>query len=307
MARSIKPINRPIAEKETAHWGTVIENAIESAREAQFSGRLWFQLDAGADFAHLLASVTLLDCWVTVRTKNDRRLFDEESLLNEAVLKSASLGTYEVDVPETNNRPGRRATLEVRYAPVVLNLLPRGGSGGRFPAPLFAVHAREISAVPGDAAPLDWLLLTNRPGSTLEDALDVIRGYTTRWRIEEVHKTWKSVAKVEESSLETLHSFSIWAAVLFSVAIRIERLKYFARLHPKQPASVELSKDEVQTLCAFRKRRADADTLTIAVAVRWIADMGGYMNPHQGPPGSIVLARGLRNLRTIVEARSLEL
>jgi Transposase DNA-binding/Transposase DDE domain len=299
--RTIRAKNRPVAEKEISHWGTCIENAIESSRAAGFKGELWFQLDAGADFSHMLSSATLMSQWVTVRTKRDRRIHEEEHLLMEEVLRSAPVGTYTIDVPETNNRPGRKATLEVRYAPVILHLKPRG-DGGTHPAPLFAVHAREISKVPKNGTALDWMLLTNKPGHTRAAAIEVIEGYTTRWRIEEVHKSWKSATRVEESSLQTLHALSLWAGILFAVAIRIERLKYFSRENPDVPATVELSSNEIRVLCAFRKNLDAAATLTIKTAVRWIADMGGYMNPHQGPPGTIVLARGLENLRSKVDA-----
>jgi hypothetical protein len=300
-ARQKKDTERPIAEKESVHWGTALEQALEGARASGYEGKLWFQLDAGGDFSHLLASATLLNAWLTVRTKNPRSLFQQTGLLHDEVLGKAPVGTMTVEVPQTNNRAGRTAKLELRYVPVVLKLEPRGETGV-FPAPLFAVHAVEVSPLPKSEAPIDWLLLTNKPGSTAADAKAVIAGYSTRWRIEEVHKTWKSVTKVEESALESLHAFAIWAVILFSVAVRIERLKYFSRHHAEEPATVEFSPLEIRTLRAFRKEsssRPVPEMVTIGLAVRWVADMGGYMNPHQGPPGSIVLARGLQRLEQL--------
>jgi hypothetical protein len=292
-----KATNRPIGEKETVHWGTVMEQSIESAKEAEFKGQLWFQLDAGADFAHLLASATLMPQWVTVRCKNPRALFDQEGLVAENILKSQPVGRMVVCVPGNGTRSPREATLELRYGEVVLKLKPRG-DGGTVPAPLYAVHAREVSPVPAGEEPIDWLLLTNKPGSTLEDAKLVVFGYSTRWRIEEVHKTWKSVTKIEESGLESVHSLSVWAIILFSAAIRIERLKYFARAQPEAPATVEFEPHEVEALHILRGVKGPrSGQLTIATAVRWVADLGGYMNPKKGPPGSITIGRGLRHLR----------
>ena len=301
--RSRRSTQRPIGEKETLHWGAVMDQAIVSAAEAGFAGQLWFQLDAGADFAHLLASATLLSPWLTVRTKNPRTLFEEAGLLADKVLEAAPVGTILVSVPGNGSRATREATIELRYAPVVLKLKPRG-EGGTIPAPLFAVHAREISPVPGADA-IDWLLLTNKPGATVEDAKLVVLGYSMRWRIEEVHKTWKSVAKVEESGLQSLHGFTLWAIILFSIAIRIERLKYFARVQPEAPASTELEPHEIDALHVLRGSKASrARPLTIALAVRWIADLGGYMNPKKGPPGSITIARGLNYLRPFARGLS---
>lgn len=292
----------PIGEKETARWGEVMEQTIASSNEAGFAGKLWFQLDAGADFAHLLASATLLTSWVTVRTKNPRSLYEGLGLLRDEVLAAEPMGTMIVSVPGKPNRAPREATLQLTYVPVVLNLRLPGCA--HVPAPLFAVQAREVSPVPKGSEPIHWLLLTNKPGSTLGDAKLVVRGYSTRWRIEEVHKTWKSVTKVEDSGLESLHGFSLWATILFSIAIRIERLKYLSRAQPDAPATVELEQYEVDALLAKRRsksKRAPAGTLTLVTAVLWIADLGGYMNPRKGPPGSIVIARGLNRLRDFAQ------
>ena len=295
--RISKPTNRPIAEKETSHWGTAMEQAMQAALEANFIGQLWFQLDAGADFAHLLASATLMKPWVTVRTRNPRTLFQESDLLLEHVLQSAPVGNMQVEVPLTNSRAARVATLELRYVPVLLKLKPRG-DGGTIPAPLFAVSVREISNLPKHAEPIEWLLLTNKDGETLDDAIAVVKGYTMRWRIEEVHKAWKSTTKVEDSGLESVHAFSILATILFSVAIRIERLKYLARAEPHQPATIEFTDEEIVVLHGMRRvKMKTSKTFSISDAVRWVADLGGYMNPHKGPPGNIIIARGLHRLR----------
>lgn len=306
-----KNTQRPLEEKESAHWLTVMDQSIQAAKEGQFGGTLWFQLDAGADFSHMLATASLLESWVTVRSKNPRSLFEEQGTLLEKVLAEAPLGTFKIDVPQTPIRVGRTATIELRYVSVLLKLKPRG-DGGIIPTPFFAVHAHEISKVPKGQEPIDWLLLTNKSGQTFEDAKEVVRAYSMRWRIEEVHKTWKSVTKVEESALTTLNGLTIWAAILFSVAVRIERLKYFSRIQPEAPASVELTATEIETLQLLRKAHVPSSrkqlphpVLTIATAVRWIADFGGYMNPHKGPPGSIILARGLRYLRSAVDTKEL--
>jgi hypothetical protein len=113
------------------------------------------------------------------------------------------------------------------------------------------------------------------------------------------------VTRVEDSALESAQAFSVWATILFSVAIRIERLKYYSRKHPEAPATLEFSGAELAALLLLRKRAVRAPLpdapLNIATAVRWVADLGGYMNPHQGPPGSTVIARGLRRLRQFAE------
>ena len=35
---------------------------------------------------------------------------------------------------------------------------------------------------------------------------------------------------------------------------------------------------------------------TLGQAVRWLADLGGYTGPWNGPPGATVIGRGLRDV-----------
>jgi len=72
-------------------------------------------------------------------------------------------------------------------------------------------------------------------------------------------------------------------------------LTYLARREPDRPALNELNKYELEALIVLRepKNVRLGDAVTLGQAVRWLADLGGYMNPHQGPPGPTVVGRGL--------------
>jgi hypothetical protein len=99
-----------------------------------------------------------------------------------------------------------------------------------------------------------------------------------------------------------------WATLLATVAARIERLKHLARNEPETPASVELSKVEIEALKLLKLRQKSRVEVipdgmpSIAMAVRWLADLGGYSgNSNAGPPGSTVIGRGVAKLATAVE------
>src|SRR5690606_23096522 len=175
-------------------------------------------------------------------------------------------------------RTARRARVEVRTGEAVIALRNRGAKKVQ-PGRFLAVLAREVSKVPNGEKPIEWLLITNRPGQTFEDALLVISTYAMRWRIEEVHKTWKSVTKVEESNLRTATPFQFWATILYSVAVRIERLKYLARTAPDTPASSEFTEAELMAVDAL-KRRTPRFVMpanpTVGQVVTFIAELGGY-------------------------------
>ena len=173
------------------------------------------------------------------------------------------------------------------------------------PATLWAVLTRETSAVPGEEDPIEWLLLTTHPVRSLEDATLVLRGYAARWRVEEFHKAWKTGAcNVEDTQLRDRESIVKWATILATVAIRILRLTYLARHEPDLPATVELEPFEVQAIVAVKTKRPARPGLkvTIGQAVLLLAEIGGYTGKSSGgPPGAIVIHRGLERIKTLAE------
>ena len=174
--------------------------------------------------------------------------------------------------------------------------------------PVTAVWALECGTTPAKEDPLDWLLFTNRPVETLDDALLVVWGYGQRWRIEEFHRTWKAgECDVESSQLGSPEALERWATILATVAVRIERLKRLARHQPDAPATVELSAFELKALKMLKfGDNPPQRAVTIAEAVSWLAELGGFANKYSGKqPGATVLGRGLKHLRPA--ARILEL
>jgi hypothetical protein len=104
------------------------------------------------------------------------------------------------------------------------------------------------------------------------------------------------VCGIEDTLLEDGDRIVRWAIILSSVAMRVERLKYLARMTPEAPASEELSQAEIDTIIGLKRPKGYkmGDMPTIGLAVRWIADLGGYTGRSSGgPPGSIVIGRGL--------------
>jgi len=169
---------------------------------------------------------------------------------------------------------------------------------------------REHGTEPPGEKPLDWMLLTNAPIDSIQAIRRVVLGYSTRWRIEEFHKTWKSGAcNVEDTQLRSRNALIRWATILSVVATRIERLKRLARTEPERPASDELTPVEIEVLLVLKRRykkRTETvpDTMpTMGQAVLWMAELGGYTGKSSGgPPGSTTIGRGLERLKISAEA-----
>jgi len=198
--------------------------------------------------------------------------------------------------------------MEVRTAQVELDFFDHYTKKHRF-LTVWAVLAQEKGTTPRGEKPIQWLLLSNQPAQTAEQALRFLDVYTLRWQIEDFHKTWKSgQCCVETTQLHTTEAVRKWAILHAAVAVRTERLKNLARTAPAEPASIELSQDEIRVLVALKhriKNRVESvpDDPTIGQAVTWIAQLGGYTGKSSGgPPGSITIARGFEKLLASVEA-----
>jgi len=300
--------SRPLEEKETRHWVQTVQAACSALDEGGVRG--WFQIDREGDGRDLLLALHETKHWWTVRANADRSIELEDgdtAKLRSELDKKSALDTYPLQVVARPGRRPRTATMVVRAARVVLRLRDRKANRITTLA-VTAVWAREQGTTPAGEEPIDWLLYTNHPVETLADACLVIDGYAQRWRVEEFHRTWKAGdCDVESAQLRSFAAVQRWATILAAVAVRIERLKRLARTQPNLPAAVDLSPFELRALIAltFEEKPRPRDA-TIAQAVAWLAEMGGYANKYSGkPPGATVIGRGLKYLRSA--ARLLEL
>jgi hypothetical protein len=295
--------SRPLEDKETRHWVDVLEQVLRARQGAGYTGTPWFQLDRGGDCRDVLHWAAAADAWMTVRAAQDRSVqWPREGKLWEVMQAQPAAGHYTLKVPAGHKRSARQALMQVRTTSVVLPL-KHGWTKKQVPLEVFAVQALEISPVPAGEERIEWMLLSNYPVRGFAGARRVLHAYAQRWRVEEAHKCWKSTCQVEKSNLDSAVSFVRWATLLFSVALRIERLKRLAREAPDSPADGELSRWEIRALLfrydAEGYRRDDIPT--IGQAVLWIGRLGGYSKSSGGPPGSIVLGRGLEKLAIITE------
>lgn len=291
---------RKLEQKETRYWLQTIEAGISAWNAAQSKTRLWFQLDRGGDFRDMLQWARDHEHWVTVRASVDRRTVDSDERYLWAELEATEpLGTYQLSVPKRGQRPAREAVIEVRLKRV--NLLLRDRQRGTSQqAELTAVLAREISQPSQEGESIEWLLLTNKLVNDMAGAREVIFGYSRRWRAEEFHKTWKSVCRVEDTQLRDVQAITSWAAILAAVAMRIQRLTHLARTAPDTPADEELNRYEIEALIRLKKpaKFKPGDIPPISIVIRWLAEIGGYTGRSSGgPPGAIVLARGLDRIQ----------
>lgn len=303
----IRTMFRKHESKETRYWSDVIRQVAANLKGT--GCRPWFVIDREGDCADTLLELAKVEGDFTVRSRHDRRLADPEKRYLVSTLREHKLLThYSLEVAEAHGRRARTAKMHVRAAQVKLDFFDHQTKKHRY-LTVWAVLAEEKYTVPRGEKPIQWLLLSNQPAQTADQAERFLSVYTKRWKIEEFHKTWKSgQCCVETMQLHTTEAARKWATLHAAVAARTERLKNLARTTPTEPASIELSQDEIRVLVALKRRiknRVESvpDDPSIEQAVTWIAQLGGYTGKYSGgPPGSITIARGFEKLLASVEA-----
>ena len=297
---------RPPEERESGLWQSAMAESQRTFESVDSSCEQWFQLDRGADAGHVLLNAHESNILMTVRSAYDRCLAGEGRRLWPTVKSGKVRGRLRLQLARGRaKRQGRSRrkviALSVRFQPVVL-LIRDVVHREPTELPMMAVHVDERRPERG-VERIEWLLLTTAPVRGLSDAMKVVEGYTYRWRVEELHRTWKTGrCNVESSQLRSPSAFRRWATLLAAVAARIERLKHLARNEPDSPALDELSRDEIDAaiLVSKTKKWRRGDRLTIAQAVNLIASVGGYTGKSSGgPPGSITIGRGLETVGNV--------
>ena len=288
---------RPPEQRESWHWITATRAATRRLRHAAPTTRPWFIYDRGGDYKGLFRCVMDEQVEMTVRVAQNR-VVDHKGhrrKLIPIVRRQPVGGHITVQIPPGLNRRARTATCEVRFV-AGLGIRLAANQVGTFSA----VRVRETGYVPTGQERICWTLLTTHPVSDFSSAQMIIRGYTYRWRVEEVHKTWKTGAcRVEQSQLRSYAAIRRWATILVAVAVRVERLKRLSRAQPTIDACTEFSQEELDAAIYLTKSKQwrPGDQMSLADAVRLVAMAGGYLGrKNDGPPGSITIRRGLERI-----------
>lgn len=293
---------QPVEERESRFYVETIRDVLRRYGEGEC--KPWVVIDRAGDAIVMLDELVRGDCRFTVRSSWDRRVLEggRSRRLHQVLGKQRVRLQYPIDVPAAYNRPARTARLAVRVARLELDVR-HDWRAKRANPEVNVVWVRETRPAHG-TKPLDWMLFTNADVDSAEDLRLVVRSYTMRWRIEDFHKTWKSGhCRVEDTKLRSVAAVKTWATLLAAVAARVERLKHLARNEPKAPATVELTVVEIEALKLLKLEQKKKNEVvgpgipSIELAVRWIADLGGYTGKSSGgPPGATTIGRGLDDL-----------
>ena len=307
-----KQKSRPIEAKESIKWLKSFE-AVAEAQRLLPKTRVVSVGDREGDVFELfaLARSRRDHPELLVRAEHDRYVEHEgkRKKLWEAI-ESTDIQCHQiVDVPrrtarrQTKGQRARRADLGLRFARMSL-LPPQGMAQKERPIPVWVIQAVE-QAPPRQVEPLEWVLLSTLPVTTVAEAQEKLHWYTCRFLIEVYHKTFKSGCGIEERQHHRIESLQNALALDMVVAWRIMYLLGLGRSTPNVPCTVVFEQDEWKALYAFVNEtvRVPDETPTLSDAMAMVARLGGFLGrKSDGHPGVVSAWKGLTRLEDITVA-----
>ena len=292
----------PIAEKESYKWLSALSHTVERMPDGP---QLVTIGDSEADIFELFAHAQALQTHLLVRAGQNRSVCEPEvGRLWDTLTAQTVQGRLEISVPARNQQPARVAQLTVRFTAVTFSP-PQHLHHSLQPIGLDAVLVWEEQPSAQVETPIQWLLLSTVPVSSLTDAVERIDWYRLRWQIEVYHKVLKSGCRVEQAQLATKERLLPFLALCSIIAFRLFWMTMVARHDPDAPATVVLPDHEWQALYAFHHKTnvLPEQPPSVAEVTIWIAQLGGFLaRKSDGFPGVTVIWRGWQRLSDIASS-----
>jgi len=273
--------------------------------------------DREADFYELFAEQRgTPTVELVVRAKHDRRLPDDQGKLFEAVRATESCGTVAIEVTRQSaraksskrqarvGRQARTAELELRYRRLeFLQDAQHPHKSEKLPVTI--VHAVE-RVPPAGEKPIQWFVLTTLPVDSPEQAAEILRFYSLRWRIEDWHRVLKSGCQIDELGHRSAERLERAIAIRMVIAWRVMLMTLLGREVPGLPAEILFSDIELRVIGDFAQSRGRDRPTQLGEAVREVAILGGYLNRNNDPPpGHQLMWQGYATLTTMCTAYQL--
>lgn len=298
---------RPIIEKLSYRW---IES-LKATKSLCGKKSVITISDRESDIFELFVEAKEVEANILIRAAKDRILINDSPIKAHKTLwtnmrKIPLAGIQTISLPPRHNECERTATVEVRYSEITFKPAQRHPGAKIKPLPsvtMWAVWLYEVNAAV-DVERLEWMLLTNMPVNSVEDAIKMGKWYRLRWQIECYHRILKSGCKVEECRLETYERLKKFIRLKSIIAFRLFWLTVISRVQPEASSDEILKEYEWKAMyCHIKKtNKAPSKPPTVKEAIRMIAKLGGFLErKNDGEPGMTYIWRGWERLALISE------
>ena len=309
----------PIEAKESYRWLETLKNT----KDVMGNADIVTVCDREADLYDFFKCSHQIGAPVLVRASADRTINRNSRYAEKGVVKlweqmhqQPKTGSFTIDIPRksktrhSKEREARTATVTLRFGSFILNPPRNNTKHNTEHLPdivMNAVYVVEPNPPEGED-PVEWMLLTNLPVRSFDEAYEKVLWYCLRWRIEMYFKVLKSGFRVEACRLGSAERLARYLTVMSIVAWRLFMITLIARTNPATPCSAFFADHEwkVLFLKANKNKTVPKKPPRIGEAVIWVAKLGGYLGRRSdGPPGTIPLWRGWKRLADLTEGWNL--
>jgi hypothetical protein len=285
-------------ERETDVW----------MRQVQFIGTpdprsMWVHIgDRGADMFPFFLACRANQTHFLVRAAQNRRTKACEEEIKYSLDLARAFPSQEIhplEVPARHGQKARSTQVQLAFGQMTL-LPPRNEPRARKePLTLWVIRVWEERAKAGEE-PLEWILLTSVPTTTLQQAWEHVDWYRHRWLVEDYHQCLKSGCRIEERQLQSVDGLMRLLGLSSPLAVRLLQVRAYAREAPERLAHEMI---DPLTLAVLAERSGQPlATMTLGLFWTEVARLGGYLaRSHDGPPGWRTIWKGWITLQTLLE------
>lgn len=263
--------------------------------------RRWVHVgDAYSDIFAFLAACRAQRTDFLIRAAQDRRIQREDATRTSTFPFARALPVRDEQVlalPARPGKPARTARLAVSWGR--MTVLPPKHSPKQAALPLWVVRVWEPNPPPEGEEPVEWVLLTSVPTTTVAEAWERVAWYRCRWVVEDYHQCLKTGCQIEGRRLGDQAPLWRLLGICAPIAVRLLQLREAARLTPEQPARAIVPSEVVEVVAALAG--VAPSSLTVDAFWREVARRGGYLGRRgDGPPGWKTLWHGWSYIQTLL-------
>jgi len=285
-------------ERETDIWMRQVQTTLTPA-----PGSMWVHVgDRGADMFPFFQACQATQTYFLVRAAQNRRVERDEEEIKYSLMRARSWlsqASRPFEVPPRHGRQARSTQLQLSFGQMTL-LPPRHEPrAGEDPVTVWVLRVWEEQAPDGEE-PLEWILLTSVPTTTLEQAWERVDWYGYRWLVEDYHQCLKSGCRIEHRQLQSVAGLIRLLGLLSPLAVRLLQIRGYARSEPERPAQEVIEPLRLSVVA----QRSGQSPATMTIGSFWIevARLGGYLaRSHDGPPGWRTIWKGWLSLQTFLD------
>jgi hypothetical protein len=284
--------------RESSLWKDTL-NAIPKPKNSQ-----WVSVgDRGNDVFDFFMFCKANNWNYLIRVNQNRSVVidDGKQLYLKEFTRNLPFGTQKtIYLRGRNGLEERNANLKVSWGKVTI--LPPKNYGKEYQnIPVEAWCIRCWEDAPNG---IEWILLTNLPVNTKEDALEKIDWYSTRWLIEEYHKCLKTGCAIEKRQLRSKDGLLAMLGFLGIIATKLLELKFATRRNPDDFAKNHVPLIDLQLICShFHLQK---ERITVQQYWHKVASLGGFIGrKSDGDPGWQTLWKGLLRLFDMISGAEL--